>query len=212
MTEFQRARQPEQKQQRLTAIMQAAGTLFETQTYDEVSMQKIAKEAGLGKASLYHYFQTKEEVFMEVFLQDASRWVVALEARVRRLRKPTAEKIAAVIASLLVEHSRCARLISLVSSVLERNVSVDKLRSFKLQLLEPMVKLRQILVEALPDLTDRVVDDFLFYFHVVVAGLWPLTHHTEDYLEAIDTPELRHFQAEFEPHCARLFARLLRED
>ena len=211
MTDFQRARRPEQKEQRLHAILKAAGDLFETQAYDAVSMQKIANEAGLGKASLYHYFQTKEEVFMEIFLRDVVAWTDDFEIRMSRLRKPNVRRVAATLTELMVIHSRCSRLMSLLSGVLERNISIDKLRAFKLALLEPSARIRQQLATALPQLSPRRLDDFLLDFHVIVSGLWPVTHPTDDYLEAISVPELEHHRAEFEPRCKALIEKLLSE-
>jgi len=47
-------------------IMEAAVRLFTTRDYHQVLMDHIAEEAGVGKGTLYRYFQTKEELFLEL--------------------------------------------------------------------------------------------------------------------------------------------------
>lgn len=208
---FQRARQPEQKSQRLNAILDAAGRLFEKDAISDVSMRQIADEAGLGKASLYSYFKTKEEVFLHLFGLELESWIGEFRIRITRLRKPTPEKVAKVITDLLVERSRYSRLMSILAIVLERNVSAERLRSFKTDLLVPMETLVEILSQALPSLSQARIQKFLLHFHAVVAGLWPLAHPNDELRCALDVPHLELMKIEFEPTCRELLTKLLRE-
>lgn len=206
---FQRARQPEQKSQRLKAILEAAGRLFEKNPISEVSMRQIADEAGLGKASLYSYFQTKEEVFLHLFGLEVEGWVEEFGRRIARLRKPNAEKVAKLITDLMMERSRYSRLLSILTTVLERNVSRDRLREFKTGLLEPLGKMTEHLNQSLPELGEAKVQKFLIEFHAVMAGLWPMTHPNEELIAAMDVPHLKFLHVEFEPTCRELLVKLL---
>lgn len=47
-------------------ILDAAFRLFAESGYSGVSMQRIASEAGITKATLYHHFQHKEDLFVEM--------------------------------------------------------------------------------------------------------------------------------------------------
>jgi AcrR family transcriptional regulator len=58
-----------EREQRRNDILDAAETLFFSKGYDHVSMNGIAKEVGLGKATLYIYFDNKEELFFAVVLR-----------------------------------------------------------------------------------------------------------------------------------------------
>ena len=49
---WQRARNPEQKEQRRVAILDAAATLFEQGGLDNVSLNAIATEAGISNFAL----------------------------------------------------------------------------------------------------------------------------------------------------------------
>ncbi len=52
----------EKKKRTKQAILQAAITLFNDQGYTNTSIEKIAKTAGVGKGTVYSYFQTKKDI------------------------------------------------------------------------------------------------------------------------------------------------------
>ena len=210
MTEFQRARNTEQKTQRLDAILNAASGLFDQSRFSEVTIREIASAAGLGKASIYHYFQSKEEVFLALFLLELNEWIDEFQSRVSALDESNSDKLASLITTMMVERPRYSRLHSLLSLVLERNVPVDQLREFKTNLLAPFSRLIEILCGALPHLSPEGASEFLLQFHAVVAGLWPLAHPNQELADAINTPELEVFQVDFETSCHALLVKLLR--
>lgn len=55
---------------RKSLILDAAERLFATRPFDKVSMQEIADEAGLAKSSIYTYFPTQEDLFVEAAFRD----------------------------------------------------------------------------------------------------------------------------------------------
>lgn len=52
------------------AILDAAQTLLARHGYAGLSMRELALESGLAKATIYHYFQDKEEIFRQVLGRD----------------------------------------------------------------------------------------------------------------------------------------------
>jgi AcrR family transcriptional regulator len=50
--------------ERRRRLLELGAALFTRFAYDELSMAKIAKEAGISKALLYHYFPSKEAYFV----------------------------------------------------------------------------------------------------------------------------------------------------
>ena len=71
---WQRARRPEQIAERREEILTAAADLLGERDFDAISMSEIAERAGLGKGTLYHYYRTREEVFLQLYLRDARAW------------------------------------------------------------------------------------------------------------------------------------------
>ena len=62
-------RRQREKQQRRTDIIEAAEKLFFSRRYEEVSMDDIAREVELNKATLYLYFKNKEALFATIVLR-----------------------------------------------------------------------------------------------------------------------------------------------
>ena len=61
----------QEREQRRNYILEAAEKLFFSKGYDNVSMDDIAKEIGLNKATVYLYFKNKESLFFAVVLRGA---------------------------------------------------------------------------------------------------------------------------------------------
>ncbi|GIP17442.1 TetR family transcriptional regulator [Paenibacillus montaniterrae] len=55
-------------------IMEQAGQLFMEKGYNAVSVNDICKAASVSKGSLYHHFQSKEQLLLEVIEEDARQW------------------------------------------------------------------------------------------------------------------------------------------
>ncbi|MFA5268571.1 MAG: TetR/AcrR family transcriptional regulator [Methanoregula sp.] len=62
-------RRQREKEQRKTGITDAAERLFFSRRYEDVSMDDIAREVELNKATLYLYFENKETLFATIVLR-----------------------------------------------------------------------------------------------------------------------------------------------
>lgn len=85
-------RKQREKEQRKKEILDAAERLFFSRGYEEVSMDEIAREVELNKATLYLYFQNKEALFAAVVL----RGIAILEGKYRECMKEKVTGIAKV--------------------------------------------------------------------------------------------------------------------
>jgi AcrR family transcriptional regulator len=63
--------------ERRRQLLEKGAELFTSHRYDELSMSKIAKEVGISKALLYHYFPSKQAYFEETL----SAWAEQLQVR-----------------------------------------------------------------------------------------------------------------------------------
>ena len=61
------------------AIIKAARQRFAHYGYSKVTMDEIAGDVEMGKASLYYYFPTKENLFQEVILQEQDEFANEIE-------------------------------------------------------------------------------------------------------------------------------------
>ncbi len=76
-------RRQREKEQRKTQIIEAAERHFFSRRYEDVSMEDIAREVELNKATLYLYFENKETLFATIVL----RGVRILEEKYRECRE-----------------------------------------------------------------------------------------------------------------------------
>src|SRR3569832_99266 len=61
------------RNERRQKILAAAAELFGENPYDSVQMRDVAALAEVGKPTLYRYFPSKEELFLEVFKSGLDR-------------------------------------------------------------------------------------------------------------------------------------------
>jgi AcrR family transcriptional regulator len=65
--------------ERRERLLELGGRLFTEHAYDKLSMAKIAREAGISKALLYHYFPSKSEYFRATVSAEAERLAALTE-------------------------------------------------------------------------------------------------------------------------------------
>lgn len=58
--------------ERRAQLLEVGTELFTTHSFEELSMAQIAREAGISKALLYHYFPSKEEFFKAALAEGAA--------------------------------------------------------------------------------------------------------------------------------------------
>ena len=116
----------DERRRRLLAL---GADVFTRHAYDELSMAAIAREAGISKALLYHYFPSKEAYFRATLEQAAGE----LAERVRPPeRLPPAEQLMQSLDAFLawIEENETAyrKLMQSVASVAEARELVDRVR------------------------------------------------------------------------------------
>ena len=73
-----------EREQRQNDIIDAARKLFADKDFDEVSMDEIAEEVGLGKSTLYLYFKNKESLYFAVVLRGIRIWAEMVKEEVKK--------------------------------------------------------------------------------------------------------------------------------
>ncbi len=79
-----KSRREREKEQRKKEILDSAEKLFFKKGYDDVSMNDIAKDVELNKATLYLYFDNKEDLFFASVFRGAKIMVSMIEEEVAK--------------------------------------------------------------------------------------------------------------------------------
>ncbi len=73
-----------EREQRQNDIINAARKLLADKDFDEVSMDEIAGEVGLGKSTLYLYFKNKESLYFAIVLRGIRIWAEMIKEEVKK--------------------------------------------------------------------------------------------------------------------------------
>jgi len=87
-------------QEKELAILEAASRIFASRPFHEVLIDTIAADAGIGKGTIYRYFETKEELYFATVLHVVEALARELETRARA--EASAVKRLEAIATLIL--------------------------------------------------------------------------------------------------------------
>lgn len=67
-------------------IIEAAEAMFHKYGYSKTSLDDIAKEAGIGKGTIYYYYESKEDIFLEVAKYHSEKFYLLLKDRISQVK------------------------------------------------------------------------------------------------------------------------------
>lgn len=192
---WQRARRPPQKDLRRQIILESLVQLLESNHPADVTMRALADKAGLAASGIYRYFSTKESALLALYIEDLGD----LRKRFASHAPPkTLADACDIYAQELLDKPRVLLLMSLLPSLIERNVPADELIEHKLAMMATFEGIASQLVEwdTLPDqaAARTCIYDVGFY----ASGLYPLANPPPTLHEVLTNPQLRHFKIDLE--------------
>jgi AcrR family transcriptional regulator len=208
---FQRARRPEHKRQRYEAILTAARSLAERDGVREVSLADIAAAVGMHKSALLRYFETREEIYLRLAADDWRALVAAVHAELGTLAQGDAAGVASAMATTLAAHPLLCDLITHAPLNLERNVSLESLRTYKRVAVGALDEIAAGVRSVLPALTEQDGVELVLSVGLIAAGLWQVCHPTDTLRELYaEEPELGHLDVPFVPSVTRMAETIIR--
>src|SRR6202034_2566948 len=161
MPDFQRARSTGAKQLRETSILRAARQLGAERGIRQVTLTEIADAVGMHKSALLRYFETREEIFLRLTADGWREWSGALRAELGMLADPNPAATAGVFARTLASRGAFCDLLAQAPLNLERNVSVEAVRAFKLVTHAEVDAIALVVQGLLPTFTERDAVDLV---------------------------------------------------
>lgn len=135
MTLRERARKSEDKALRRRVIVDAARALFTERGLHGFAMGDVAERAGLSRAALYIYYPTREELLLSVLEELLWQWLDELDGRLDDAPAPaTPRRLAGMVCDALESYEPLGRLLAILQTVLEHNVSRESIVRFKTEL------------------------------------------------------------------------------
>ena len=203
---FQRARKPEEKEIRRPAILKGARKLLGEVGTNELSLSDLARRSGVSKPNIYRYFESREEVLLQVWVEEVRDLSERLQAAFGTIAVGDADAVAEGMVAAFEAQPKLCELTSIVSPVLERSLSAEAIIGAKQTLATLTVHVGQLLRERLPSLSIEDCAWVVGAAAVYVAGVWPAVNPPPAAIEALSRPEL----AAMQPVFKRDFTRFLK--
>lgn len=206
---FQRARSAEAKEQREAAILKAARALAAKYGVRQITLTDIADAVGMHKSALLRYFETREQIFLILTAEGWSEWSSALRKELTQLEEPSPSTIAAIFAKTLTARPMFCDLVAQAPMNLERNVSLDAVRGFKLIALHE-VKATGSELKRLFGLSSGQAIDTIATATSMAGALWQMATPGPQ-VSALyrSEPELAHAVVDVEPRLTHILAALI---
>ncbi len=212
---FRRARSPEAKQARERAILDAASAMAAEHGVRSVTLTDIAAAVGMHKSAMLRYFETREEIFLILAAEGWREWSEAVRQRLDRLPASVEDPeeqipmIAEALAGSLVARPLFCDLLAHAPLSLERNVSLESVRAFKLIALAEASAVAAPLRRLLHLTADQAVD-VVATATCMAGALWQMAAPGTRLSELWHTdPELTQARFDVAPRLAGILAGLL---
>jgi AcrR family transcriptional regulator len=178
MATFQRARSAEQRAQRRRAILDAAVAMLAEMPAACLTLNELSHRAGLAKSNVLRYFESREEILLEILDTAVAAWLNELNTDLDgdgEASVGTAERAAwlssALAASLAARPVLCD-LISAQAAMLEHNVSLPVVLRHKRRFTEHVAALAGLIRHRLPELGVPDADWLAGTTVMVTGSLW----------------------------------------
>jgi AcrR family transcriptional regulator len=127
----QRARSPRDKQLRKTALLEAARDLATEHGAREVTLTAVTSRVGLHPTAVRRYFESREELLLELAEQGWAEWRDRLLSALENARGLTPPDVADLVADSLDQLPLFCDLLTHVALSLEGAVRLERARRYK---------------------------------------------------------------------------------
>jgi len=159
------------------------------------------------KSAMLRYFETREQIFLRLTAAGWRDWSAALRADLDGRETAVAADVAGVFARTLAERGLFCDLLAQAPLNLERNVSVDAVREFKLGTHREVDAIVAAVRRLLPRLTEADGVDLIAAATAMAGAMWQISTPGDE-LAALyrSDPRLAHAVVELRPRLERLLS------
>ena len=177
---------PELTNARREEIISACKTLYKDMSFKEITIMKIAEYTTFSRASIYNYFETKEEIFLSILQKEYELWNADLKSLTASRDSMTKDEIAKALASSLEKRRLLLKLMSMNHYDMEENSREERLCEFKVAYGESLKAVDGLLQKFCADMDEKARRDFLYSFFPFIYGIYPYTVVTEKQKRAME--------------------------
>ncbi len=218
-----RARAPEAKLARRHALLEHAAGLLDARPQapllgghgEALTMARLAGRAGLARATLYLYFDSKEAVLLALLSRELETWQRAIELELAGLESCGRDALAGRISASLAARARLRRLISIIPTALGGTLAREHAPRFRRELRRQLVPVAFQLERLCPTLVAGAGLGLLLATLAQLIGLQALCEPRPTpptpAKSLPETPERRLFRLDLEQELRRALRALLED-
>ncbi|UJS24099.1 TetR/AcrR family transcriptional regulator [Thiothrix winogradskyi] len=169
-----RATNPEDKELRREAILDAAEQLWLTHPERLCNVADIATAAGLAKGTVYLYFRSKEELFLGIHERHVGTFFSRMKTRAQQATPMTLDDLFSVNRQFLLDFPAFLPLATLCHGLLERQIPLDIAFAFEQRTYTKLNEVVEVLRNHFPQTTQAL----MLQSYALFLGLWQLMRPT----------------------------------
>lgn len=183
---------PELTAARKDEILNACEKLYQKKIFKEITLQDISKETTFTRTSIYNYYETKEEIFLELFEREYDMWTRDIEKIIEKMEGDGREALARKLADSLQKRKLLLKLLSVNLYDLEENSRMERLVNFKTAYGNLKKALWRLIRKQYPEIKDYEIKDFIKIFLPYLHGIYPYAYATDKQAEAMDRAGIKY--------------------
>lgn len=177
---------PELTNARKEEIISACKTLYKDMSFKDITIMKIAEYTSFSRASIYNYFETKEEIFLAILQQEYELWVADLRQITNSNTRMSKDEIARALAHSLEKRKLLLKLMSMNHYDMEENSREQRLCEFKVAYGASLKAVDGLLQKFCADMDKAARQSFLYCFFPFIYGIYPYTVVTDKQKQAME--------------------------
>lgn len=182
----------ELEDKRKEEIIEACIKVYETKSFKEITIKDIADITTFSRPSIYNYFQTKEEIFLELFKREYNFWIYELEEILKNNEHLSKDEFAKLLSKSIENRKNMLKLLSMNMYDLEENSRMELLIDFKVVFGKSMETVKKCLDKFFCKMTEKEKTEFIYSFFPFMYGIYPYTMVTDRQKEAMQLANLEY--------------------
>ena len=172
-------------------LVDACEKLYQTKTFNEITLKEIGDTAEFTRTAIYSYFQTKEEIFLALLQREYGKWIKELEEIEQTNVKLSASKLARRFALSLQNRVQLLKLLSMNLYAIEENSRDENLLEFKKVYKAAIDAVDRCFKMLKPKATQTESYAFSYHFFPFMYGVYPYVFPSEKQIRAMKTAGMK---------------------
>lgn len=178
---MKRACNPDQAALRRSEIIECVSKMYDETDYQIITMKTISERISIARSSLYFYYQSKEEIMLDVLKNDYVSFVESLADAIE-----SKSDLAKKLTDIFLSNLRLLEILSVHLVDIETHVSLDKLIEFKSALMPHLNHLKGAIESSSPNVPASKRNTFFNSLIMLTHSLYPMVKPNQKQAQAME--------------------------